>query len=515
MRLSEVFEKGSKKLALMTVLTVALLSATVTAMREWYQQREQANLKMLAQTYAELLEDKLVQIEADLIRSSASNTFLKNAYLLQERMPWLVALQERDNKANIIFQINFTQTQSSSFELLALSLLEGASSVGHLFFGDIQTTAHGDEVSCAAWPINATDHFGLVCISVPQLVQSINLISKTTLNVEAELVSNKKIYQGDDPHFQQVRLNYTGLTLPLRISTTEGISLTSSWQILGLPVLAFLLACAIALYVREILLRQRAESIAREQQDRIQINSRFATLGEISAMISHEINQPLAAIELYAATCDKILKSGAHQPETMEQALHGVRSQTERVSRIIRSVQDFAQSRSETPQGVDVMAVIRDLAPLIDLQAKRTKAIVKVQGMTGTLIVADKTMMEQVILNLVRNGLEAMRNTPEDKRLLTIEVSKVDSWLSIRIADQGSGIAPELKDRIFSAFVTNKPRGTGVGLSLCKSLVEKHRGRISFSDNPNGGTIFTVDLPLDATKSPEPQPIKSSVRVAL
>ena len=281
----------------------------------------------------------------------------------------------------------------------------------------------------------------------------------------------------------------------------------------GLPFMAVLLACALALYVREIILRQRAEAITREQQDRVQINSRFATLGEISAMISHEINQPLAAIELYASTCEKLLKSGANQPETMQQALTGVRSQTERVSRIIRSVQDFAQSRSETPQGLDVMAVIRDLAPLIDLQAKRLKAIVKVQGMTGTHIVADKTMMEQVILNLVRNGLEAMRNTPEDKRLLTIEVSRDDALLNIRITDQGSGIAPELRDRIFSAFVTNKPKGTGVGLSLCKSLVEKHRGHISFSDNPKGGTIFTVELPIELSKSSEVSALRNAVEV--
>jgi len=185
------------------------------------------------------------------------------------------------------------------------------------------------------------------------------------------------------------------------------------------------------------------------------------------------------------------------------------------VSRIIRSVQDFAQSRSETPQGLDVMAVIRDLAPLIDLQAKRLKAIVKVQGMTGLHIVADKTMMEQVILNLVRNGLEAMRNTPEDRRLLTIEVLKNDTSLNLRITDQGSGIAPELRDRIFSAFVTNKHKGTGVGLSLCKSLVEKHRGRISFADNPNGGTIFTVELPIELPKSTEVSPLKNAVEVAL
>jgi two-component system sensor histidine kinase DctS len=159
------------------------------------------------------------------------------------------------------------------------------------------------------------------------------------------------------------------------------------------------------------------------------------------------------------------------------------------------------------------MAVIRDLAPLIDLQAKRLKAIVKVQGMTGTHIVADKTMMEQVILNLVRNGLEAMRNTPEDKRLLTIEVSRDDALLNIRITDQGSGIAPELRDRIFSAFVTNKPKGTGVGLSLCKSLVEKHRGHISFSDNPKGGTIFTVELPIELSKSSEVSALRNAVEV--
>ena len=513
MKLDLVVEKGFSRLAMLAVLMAALLTTSVTAMREWSQQQELANFQILAQRYAALVEDKLVQVEADLQRSSASNALSKNTELLQQRMPWILHLQERDNKSIVIFESTPT-TVSLSSEMLALSLIEGASSLGRLHFGDVQALPDGEGIVYAAWPISGTDRYGLACLSISKLLQSINIASRATLGIEA-IWENNPTALTDDPRLQEVRLSNSGLIFPLRLSTTDSFAPKSTWQIYGLPLMAVLLALALSLYVREIVLRQRAEAITREQQDRVQINSRFATLGEISAMISHEINQPLAAIEMYASTCEKLLKSGASKPETMQQALAGVRSQTERVSRIIRSVQDFAQSRSETPQGLDVMAVIRDLAPLIDLQAKRLKAIVKVQGMTGLHIVADKTMMEQVILNLVRNGLEAMRNTAEDRRLLTIEVLKNDTQLNLRITDQGSGIAPELRDRIFSAFVTNKPKGTGVGLSLCKSLVEKHRGHISFADNPNGGTIFTVELPIELSKSTEVSPLKNAVEVAL
>jgi len=511
MKLDFVLEKGFSRLAILALLMVALLATSVTAMREWSQQQELASFQLYAQRYATLAEDSLLQVEAELQRSSASNAFSKNTDLLQQRMPWVVQLQERDSKSNVIF--NSSQSpESPTSELLALSLIEGASSLGRLHFGDVLVSPEGEGIIYAAWPISGTDRFGIARLSVPKLLQAINITSRATLGIEASWENNLPAVS-ENPLLQEVRLSNSGLVFPLRLSASDSFVRKSTWQIYGLPFMAVLLACALALYVREIILRQRAEAITREQQDRVQINSRFATLGEISAMISHEINQPLAAIELYASTCEKLLKSGANQPETMQQALTGVRSQTERVSRIIRSVQDFAQSRSETPQGLDVMAVIRDLAPLIDLQAKRLKAIVKVQGMTGTHIVADKTMMEQVILNLVRNGLEAMRNTPEDKRLLTIEVSRDDALLNIRITDQGSGIAPELRERIFSAFVTNKPKGTGVGLSLCKSLVEKHRGHISFSDNPKGGTIFTVELPIELSKSTEVSALRNAVEV--
>ena len=513
MKLDLVLDKGFYRLATLVVLMVGLLTTSVTAMREWSQQQELANFQLLSQRYAALADEKLVQVEAELQRSSASKALPKNSDLLQERMPWVLHVQERDSKSSVIFE-STPITGSPNTEVLALSLIEGARSLGRLHFGDLQVSPAGEAIVYAAWPISGADSYGLACLSISKLLQSINSTSSATLGIEASW-ENKPNSLLENPRFQEIRLSNSGLILPVRISTTDSFATKSTWQIYGLPLLALLLTFALALYVREIILRQRAEAITREQQERVQINSRFATLGEISAMISHEINQPLAAIEMYASTCEKLLKSGASKPETMQQALTGVRSQTERVSRIIRSVQDFAQSRSETPQGLDVMAVIRDLAPLIEIQAKRLKAIVKVQGVTGVHIVADKTMMEQVILNLVRNGLEAMRNTPEDRRLLTIEVLKNDTSLNLRITDQGSGIAPELRDRIFSAFVTNKHKGTGVGLSLCKSLVEKHRGRISFADNPNGGTIFTVELPIELSKSTEVSPLKNAVEVAL
>lgn len=124
-------------------------------------------------------------------------------------------------------------------------------------------------------------------------------------------------------------------------------------------------------------------------------------------------------------------------------------------------------------------------------------------------------MLEQVLLNLVRNGLEAMRETPEDSRQLHIGVTRREGWLDIKVTDQGSGVAPEMRHKLFSAFVTNKPKGTGVGLSLCKSLVEKHQGHIRFEDNPKGGTIFVVELPVDAVQSSVPaQTLNTTTEVA-
>ena len=499
------------RLMMLVALTLGLITMSVTTMHQWSREQERASYQALAQSYAALLEDTLVQTEADLQRSSANGGLFKQAPFVMERLPWITSLQEHSNSGELLWQSGAVGNPSlNSAKVPAnaiLALIEGANALGHLHFADVQTAANGDAMIPAAWPFSASKNFGVATLSLTQLLDKVNHTSTVALGANAQWLGGSNAPTPNALNEQTIRLGGTGLHLRLRFETTEGLMHGAPWQLYGLPVMTLILAMALAMYVREMVLRQRAEAITREQQEQIQANSRFATLGEIAAMIAHEINQPLSAMEMYTTTCQKVLTSERPQIDTLNQALLGLRSQTERASRIIRSVQDFAQNRSETAQGLDVMVVLRDLIPLIEIQAKRFKAVVHVQGEKGVPVVADKTMLEQVLLNLVRNGLEAMRDTPEDNRQLHISVARLDGLLEIKVIDQGCGVAPEMRSKLFSAFVTNKPKGTGVGLSLCKSLVEKHQGHIRFEDNPKGGTIFIVELPIDTVRTAVPSKV--------
>lgn len=374
---------------------------------------------------------------------------------------------------------------------------EGASRLGQPHFSGLQLASSGGSSEIhVAWQLQTPQRYGLATWSLPQLLSAVNRDAYAELGAQAHWGKHVTQSALSPPEDQWVRLGNTGVILPLTFVITA-LPNSNNWQAYAVPLMTVLLFVTLGFLYRENDLRQRAEAQTREQQERVQANARLATLGEIATMISHEINQPLAAIETYAATCERVLTQKSGSSETLQRALSGVRAQTERAGRIIRSVQDFAQSRKEATQGVDPMEVIRELSTLIDIQAKRFKAIVKVQGVTGIRVHTDKTMLEQVLLNLIRNGLEAMCNSPENGRMLEISVTRDTPWLSISVADNGSGVDPEIRDKLFLPFVTDKPKGTGVGLSLCKSLVEKYHGQIVHCDVPTGGSIFTVRLPLE------------------
>ncbi len=493
-----------QRMELLAIITLSLAVVSVLTVLELEKQREASYFQSIAQRYALLLDEKLAQAEATMHAQSTHNALAANAQALITQQPWLIRLEQRNASGDLLWSHVFTEAGAKQPEALSpalvLSLQEGATRLGRPHYSALQPHAFQNTILeksaqiHVAWPLGTADRYGLATWSIPKLLSAVNTDSRASLGVEAIWVADDTLASNPQAQEQWVRLGSTGVMLALQFTATS--TPTSNWQSFAVPLMTVLLLLALGLLYRETFLRQRAEAQTREQQERVQANARLATLGEIATMISHEINQPLAAIETYAATCEKLIAQNKMAEGTLQQALGGVRAQAERAGRIIRSVQDFAQSRKEATQGVDVMEVVRELSTLIDIQAKRFEAIVKVQGVPGIRIHTDKTMIEQVLLNLVRNGLEAMRQTPQEKRLLEVTIGRTSTWLEISVTDNGCGVSPDIKGRLFQPFVTNKPQGTGVGLSLCKSLVEKYRGRIAHADKPTGGSVFTVRLPI-------------------
>ena len=220
----------------------------------------------------------------------------------------------------------------------------------------------------------------------------------------------------------------------------------------------------------------------------------------MASTLSHELNQPLAAITSYATACEYFVDARPPRSEPVRQALRGIRTQAERAGQVIRSVQSFLRRRAVDRSGLDLAALIRGLEPLLRLQAGRTGARVVVDVPPGTAVLADRIMLEQVLLNLTRNGFEAMAEVPMADRVLQVVARPLGhdergERVEVAVVDRGRGVPAEVAPQLFAAFFTTKSEGMGLGLSLCRSVIEQHGGHLQYRPRDGGGSIFAFDLP--------------------
>ncbi len=248
--------------------------------------------------------------------------------------------------------------------------------------------------------------------------------------------------------------------------------------------------------------RRRAEELNRQQQEKLQASARLATMGEMASTLAHELNQPLAAISSYTIGALNLLESEAAKIDTalLKQALEKASAQAQRAGQIIRSVHTFVKKREPMRERVSLKTLIESVAPLIELQA-RPLFVSMILNIRADLppVMADRVLLEQVVLNLTRNAVEAMRATAPEKRMLRI-VTHLDATVQpphvvVQIIDRGHGIADEVSERLFSPFFSTKAEGMGMGLNICRSAIEFHGGVLNHRNNPQGGTIFQFSLP--------------------
>jgi two-component system sensor histidine kinase DctS len=254
--------------------------------------------------------------------------------------------------------------------------------------------------------------------------------------------------------------------------------------------------------ILDITERKNAEELARQQQEQLQFTSRLVTMGEMASTLAHELNQPLAAIASYNSGCLNLLEKPECAPQDIKPALEKIGIQAQRAGKIIRRVHDFVRKSEPKRAPCALGEVIEDCVGFIEADARKRHIRIECDLPPLPPIPADRLMLEQVLLNLIRNGMEAMADTPEVHRSLRIETAINTSELQISVCDHGSGIAPEIRDKLFTAFFSTKPEGMGVGLSICRSIIEFHRGRLWAEDNPRSptgsGTIFIFTLPLES-----------------
>jgi len=248
--------------------------------------------------------------------------------------------------------------------------------------------------------------------------------------------------------------------------------------------------------VLDITERKSAEELARQQQERMQRAARLTSMGEMASTLAHELNQPLSAIASYNTGCLNRLASGAFTADELTMALGKLGAQAQRAGQIIRRIHDFVRKREPRLELCSINALVADALAFIAADAKKRGVAIDFAAAEGDPPVnADRILIEQVLVNLVRNGMEAMGAADKDDRQMSVGIAVDGAEATVTVADRGCGVAPERVGELFQPFFTTKAEGMGMGLNICRSIIEFHQGRLWFEPNPGGGSIFRFTLP--------------------
>jgi two-component system sensor kinase FixL len=248
-------------------------------------------------------------------------------------------------------------------------------------------------------------------------------------------------------------------------------------------------------FIRDLTERQKSESRLQELQSELVHISRLTAMGEMASTLAHELNQPLSAISNYLKGSRRLLEARADESSSlMRDALDKAAEQALRAGQIIRRLRDFV-ARGESEHRVENVKKLVEEASALALVGAKDQAI-RVRfdfDPSVELVLADKIQIQQILLNLMRNSVEAMQDSA--KRELRLSAVRVDNdMVQVSVADTGSGLAPEVASQLFQPFVTTKQHGMGVGLSICRTIAESHGGKIWVEANPGGGTVFRFTL---------------------
>jgi PAS domain S-box-containing protein len=249
--------------------------------------------------------------------------------------------------------------------------------------------------------------------------------------------------------------------------------------------------------VVDITEQKRAELRQRQNDEQLQHAQRLASLGEMASTLAHELNQPLMALSNFASAAKAFAKQGNQQ--LLVSSLDETVVQAQRSAEIVRRIRGFVRQRTVGTEDCSVAALAGNALALLqgEMRMRRARAVLRIPpGLPE--VRGDRVLLEQVLLNLLSNSLQAMQAVPPEQRLVEIEAGLNEGRMHIRVADRGPGIDAAVADQVFAPFFTTKTGGLGLGLNICRTIVEAHRGRLSFADRPGGGTVFTLELEISS-----------------
>ncbi len=245
--------------------------------------------------------------------------------------------------------------------------------------------------------------------------------------------------------------------------------------------------------------RRVAEARESRMREELAHMSRVATAGELATSLAHEVNQPLAAIVANASAARHLLLRDGAKPAELAEILKDIARQGERASEVIRRMREFLRKRESERKPVSIEEIVRSTLPLVrrELDEQCVQLNLEIEPDLPQVI-ADAVQLQQVLVNLIKNACEAMSNASGLHRIV-ISASKAAGRVQLQVRDNGPGLAPGVEKRLFEPYVTTKTGGMGLGLAICRTIVEAHGGRLSASPADAGGVVFRFDLPTQSS----------------
>jgi two-component system sensor kinase FixL len=255
-------------------------------------------------------------------------------------------------------------------------------------------------------------------------------------------------------------------------------------------------------FLQDLTQQHAAEDQAHRLQERLWHVSRLATVGELASGLAHELNQPLAAIANYAQACERLLGRPDADLEEIRGALREISSQAVRAGNIIRRLRSVAHHQAGASELTDVNLMITELTNLVQSDAKLHNVQYLLDLDSGLpRVELYRAQIQQVILNLIRNALEALAENAHEPREVRVRTRRADDGVEITICDSGPGLSPDIIPRLFEPFCTSKPTGAGLGLAISRTIVERHLGTLDYRANLPRGACFTLRLPRKGDKA--------------
>lgn len=252
-------------------------------------------------------------------------------------------------------------------------------------------------------------------------------------------------------------------------------------------------------FVRDLTERQETQARLQELQSELVHMSRVTAMGELASALAHELNQPLSAIANYLHGAERLLETGASDPDRLRDALAKAAAQAARAGDVIRRLREFVATGENERHVESLSKVIEESLALALIGVRGGDIRVQtVRDYAADTVFADKVQIQQVMINLIRNAIQAMAGTPRRELTISTQTGE-DGEAIVRVADSGPGIEPAMAERLFEPFTTTKKTGMGVGRSICRTIIDAHGGRIWVEDTLGGGATFAFTIPAEVS----------------